>query len=94
MSKTFTGTVNFSFKITLPDEDISALVNAIDTGEPDTDTMAFVKYLRGLGTVDEKVAATIAQTIKRLLKEDVMDWFGTELTHSPIQVKVEAKKRA
>lgn len=87
MSKTFTGTVNFTYRVVLEDTEIATLLEYTDENYPDN----FIRYLHTLHTVDDVICAIISYSTRKYLKEKLID---NSVTFSPISVKVEAKKRA
>ncbi len=88
MSKTFTGTVNYTYSFTLSDSETKEIIEDIgSTNQPD----AFVNYLSTLPSADDVICAIAARGTRTYLKE-VLD--EPSVTISPISVKVEAKKRA
>ena len=88
MSKTFTGTVNYTYSFTLSDSETKEIIEGIgNTNKPD----AFINYLSTLPSIDAVICAIAARGARTYLKELLDD---SSVTISPISVKVEAKKRA
>lgn len=102
MSKTFTGTVSFDFSLVLTDASVQDVLQCVQTASGRDVITPSQEYITQCVTDDEKLVAlwrkTVREGVKQYLQEVHTDTKaagdGDSFTFSPVQVTVEAKKRA
>lgn len=100
MSKTFTGTVSFDFKLVLSDESVAAVMQHIqEVVTSQEELSAFQRFIVGRENDDARIAALWRKGMRDQFKaylqgvhdDTVSAGHGDSFKFSPITVKVEGK---
>lgn len=103
LSKTFTGTVSFDFKLILSDEsmaDVMQYVQGVVTSKEELS--AFQRFIVGCENDDARIVAlwkkcmrdNLKTHLQRVHDDTISDGHGDSFKFSPITVKVEGKCNA